>query len=474
MSTGRKKRLFMVLIVSYLAFLLVTQLFYDSQIIMRTSFAADKENRKFQRRESLPIPIPILLQHRPASFQFSTSTKSDFDSKNLCNWTLKNEMQYENLTQKFNRPSTGRYFQYFTENVYIYSIYLDDRDTLLGPELRAIAIAKKPIPIQCNFQLFQNETFAKVKATWYEITERHNTDYGSYIINCQLPIAQENSCYSSQILSQVILTYQNISRSFLIEIQNHSEFHKFSLCIPPIYGTMYDSSAVIEFVEFNRLLGVTNFEFYVYKNVKKTLKKTLEMYAKEGLVNFRTWNLPIKPFHIWYYGQLAAIHDCLYRSIGRSEWVGFHDLDEFIIPQIENISNWTEMLKIFSFNQTFAGLKFATFYFPLNRSISMNNFELRSLKLKKRIATNADVKLTKCLVRPEKIFSMGIHHISKKFRDDFEIFSFPSEIAAIHHYRICRSFCSQFINSNVTQKYQKNLSAAAKKIHLQFQKFYVS
>ena len=78
----------------------------------------------------------------------------------------------------------------------------------------------------------------------------------------------------------------------------------------------------------------------------------LEAYRRDGLVTVVPWSLPLT-VDVWpprrdvvpgihYFGQLAALNDCLYRCLGRSSLAVFTDLDEILVPRAER--DWTAML----------------------------------------------------------------------------------------------------------------------------------
>ena len=75
------------------------------------------------------------------------------------------------------------------------------------------------------------------------------------------------------------------------------------------------------------------------------------MYTKLGDVDVLPWHVPIhvdswppnrRPSEVWYFGQLAALNDCLLRYKHRARYLVFSDLDEFIVP-LED-TNWRQLV----------------------------------------------------------------------------------------------------------------------------------
>ncbi|RUS73384.1 hypothetical protein EGW08_018862, partial [Elysia chlorotica] len=103
-------------------------------------------------------------------------------------------------------------------------------------------------------------------------------------------------------------------------------------------------------LEFNKILGADRFVFYNY-STGSNVDQVLQKYIKSGDVTVLPWNLPVRvdtwppskqPSDVWYFGQLAALNDCLLRNRHRARYIVFSDLDEFIVPLKD--SNWTELI----------------------------------------------------------------------------------------------------------------------------------
>lgn len=88
---------------------------------------------------------------------------------------------------------------------------------------------------------------------------------------------------------------------------------------------------LIEFIELNSMMGITEFTFYLAETVDQ-IRCLLQSYSKfnsKVRVTVLKWNLPF--YDIWYRGQLSAVNDCLYRVMYKNDHVLFIDLDEFIV-----------------------------------------------------------------------------------------------------------------------------------------------
>jgi len=80
-----------------------------------------------------------------------------------------------------------------------------------------------------------------------------------------------------------------------------------------------------EWIEYHLAAGIEH--FFLYEKLSRDdFHIVLQPYIARGVVTlFADWpNIPLSP---------TADHDCILRSIGRFEWVGFMDADEFVVAQ---------------------------------------------------------------------------------------------------------------------------------------------
>eukprot|EP00475_Leptophrys_vorax_P004994 TRINITY_DN13003_c0_g1_i1.p1 TRINITY_DN13003_c0_g1~~TRINITY_DN13003_c0_g1_i1.p1 ORF type:complete len:423 (+),score=87.75 TRINITY_DN13003_c0_g1_i1:183-1271(+) len=162
--------------------------------------------------------------------------------------------------------------------------------------------------------------------------------------------------------------------------------HELAICVPPVRGDRYDFMFV-QWMEFYRLMGVTKFFIYDFAP-SETLSKWLLHYNSSGVIELIDFKLPsckdlqAKGFplgnssceahslqfdYIHYFGQLAAVQDCLYRTLGAARWTAFIDMDEFLVPRssqahrlVDFLNETTQSLQIPS--SEFAGFEFTNVY----------------------------------------------------------------------------------------------------------------
>lgn len=207
----------------------------------------------------------------------------------------------------------------------------------------------------------------------------------------------------------------------------------FCICVPPLFGYI-PSTTLIQFIELSTLLGANHIVFYIH-NVSGELRRVLKYYEQQGIATAISWTLPLTDNQIWNHGQLLAINDCLYRSMHRFKYVAFNDLDEFIVPK-GGITNWLDMIQNFHVNSSqsqYCGYTFQSAFFdPISSSARL----LYDLESDLRSKAFSKVR-SKVMVMPDRIFELGIHHISRPIDRTRTIYYVNNTQAYIHHYRQC-------------------------------------
>lgn len=120
--------------------------------------------------------------------------------------------------------------------------------------------------------------------------------------------------------------FRNMYYSWLIKTdkpkRDAKRKHHISLCI------MFKDEApyLREWIEYHLMVGVDH--FYMYDNNSSDgYKSVIESYLDEGLITLIPW--PEE------HAQVKGYEDCIRRFQGESDWIGFIDVDEFLVPVAE-------------------------------------------------------------------------------------------------------------------------------------------
>lgn len=95
----------------------------------------------------------------------------------------------------------------------------------------------------------------------------------------------------------------------------------------------------------------------------------------------------------------------------------------------------------------YAGYSFQSAFFDplLSGLISHVMYDLES---DLRTKTFSKVR-SKVMVRPEAIFELGIHHVSRLVSEDLTVYHVPTDVAFVHHYRKCISEFDPLMNCQI-------------------------
>lgn len=374
-------------------------------------------------------------------------------------------------------------FEKVSDGLHIFSAYFDERLPINYIRILGIVKTNKgkvdPKLFRNNFCMFKldtadnSTTFVTVAMTFYEMCENHKRVYGGWIMSCEVPPSIRNVPKSLRIYS---------GRGNVTDLRNSKEFCvrsygknidkrklSYGVCVPPIYGQVKPKE-VIEFIELNRILGAEKFIFYVElseSTISLDVQRVLRYYSSLNIVHLIDWPLPIRTELIWYHGQSLAINDCLYRHMNDFDHLLFVDLDEFIVPQ-KDMSTWDEIMTQLEKNDAnsffqASGFSFWSTYFSPDFSRKVFSSEMGTVSRTNR-TRYFSYRRTKVIVRPDRVFEMGIHHVSRSWPDsrNYTVWTVPTKIAFIHHYRTCvREFgipCSVVIpDYTVATKYGQQI-----------------
>lgn len=120
------------------------------------------------------------------------------------------------------------------------------------------------------------------------------------------------------ILARVLQPYYTMLYSIY---SPHVSKKKYSVSICAIFRD--EGRYLEEWIEYHRIIGIEH--FYLYNNFSKdNYKDILDPYIQEGIVTLTDWEIP--------QGQMKAYADCVEKYSSETNWIGFIDLDEFVVP----------------------------------------------------------------------------------------------------------------------------------------------
>ncbi|XP_053390586.1 beta-1,4-galactosyltransferase galt-1-like [Mercenaria mercenaria] len=300
-------------------------------------------------------------------------------------------------------------------------------------KVRVIGVSKiKYATVHCLMSYASQFESIHNEATVVLIQDHKNLTYNVAFILCEL--------YRLDVPEAVSILKGSSSEkaSNILPVRRKQTNHHdrmFSLCLSPLHSRFNDKLKLVEWIELNMILGVDKIIVYV-QNCSNDVMQTLKIYESKGAVDIMNWSLPKditnkRKKNLHYYGQLAAINDCLYRNRGLSLYTAAFDIDEYIIPQLDEDVTWLDMLSrlpkanAYIFRNSFF-LRNETGKFISQMPITTSNFRRENFIYWPR-------RRSKFIARTDAIYTTDIHFIREMNGNQHAV---DPNIGLLHHYRV--------------------------------------
>ncbi|GFS16549.1 UPF0392 protein F13G3.3 [Elysia marginata] len=373
-----------------------------------------------------------------------------------------------------------------TATLYVYSAILDDNQVVL------IALKTRRVSIEGLFcaYLYSTEEGVQqlraehvVEATVRDINEHHDKRYTAAFITCalkhrgagtkdkrqswifeagintptkvrlvdirsgagkplaELPVESDRRCLSGD-RSNVVSQTDERSGPEKDEVKV-----EFTVCSSTVHSNYSNVAQLVEMLEMSRLLGAGRVVLYnnsIAPNVDAVLRMYIHQHqlGRDSLeVKVHPWKLPtlMRDDNLHYFGQMAAINDCLYRYKHSSTYMVFTDVDEYIIPR--QTANWTGLVTTArSRHPGSVGFLFRNTIFRLQWDSPAQGFQTAAEKYKSAILGHTlredyifpEEVRSKLIVDPQATAEMGIHYA---WKISGKTYSVPPEEGLVQHYR---------------------------------------
>ncbi|KAM4695901.1 glycosyltransferase family 92 protein F13G3.3-like [Rhinophrynus dorsalis] len=330
---------------------------------------------------------------------------------------------------------------------FIITPYYDIRGT---ETLRTIAIVhhKDVTDLYCLFFCSTSQGGTAVKAQVEIHSDRCGFPYGTADILCPKP----PSC-SPNYVAFFRETRQDNDPLTVFEIKNLTSqiiTSNFTVCISTMFGNYSNLLLFIQSLEMYKILGAQKVTVY-RNNCSDLMDKALQYYRSEGFIeivdwpidsylNVSTkWHYSFEAKDIGYYGQIAALNDCVYRNMYSSRFLLLNDLDEIILPV--KYQDWNKMMEALEVKYPGAGVfLFDNHVFP--RTVFDSHFNITQWQslpgdnilqhIYREPMPNTPFNNRKMIINPRKVIQTSVHFILKATAQSVQI---KSDIALLHHCR---------------------------------------
>ena len=366
---------------------------------------------------------------------------------------------------------------------YVYSAYFDAR---LGRKIvRVIAATrtKSPDKVWCKFHTTGSDSPSPIlPASVTVIRENWNLKYSAVFVICPLPPPMAGAPSASVSASaedsvppslSVIASDNDTNTPPANQLpvlntrvgNSNVESGSLGVCVKPIHFSFSKTLELVEFIELNRLLGVSHFTFY-NDTMSPEVSCLLRRYEAQGLVEVLPWKLNMRSqTEIRTEGLFAALNDCLYRNMYKFQYLMLIDFDEFVIPRhnrtIPEMLHFVDEQKAKGaiassgggspslsrikssklsnqLQRTTSSYSFqnAFFYLQFGDDDEAGTSDLRVLrKTRRKSKFNPQKQRSKYICIPRNVKEAGNHFIWE-FVEGYNL-NVPTSVGFLHHYRVC-------------------------------------
>lgn len=299
------------------------------------------------------------------------------------------------------------------------------------------------------------QTTAQVSDWCLRLAEYTGKPFAACFIDCKLPLDFTPSFVSLQgnhVLKDGSIEAFTKSGGNILPIVNNApegagsaQTFKLGACVKTISPGYRKPSYIVQFLEYNLMMGVQHFTIYLNSTDRAT-NCILDSYVKQGVVEVVDMFLELDESQVGQSAGGVAGYDCSYkRRHTYQHMVYFLDWDEYIVPH-NGADNFLEVIETAAQHRNVSGPEVAAYVFqnaffiipedaPHALGADWDNPLPCIVDRHSRVYPHDGVgSRSKCIHVPRHILEPGIH-VPEKIVDGKLSVHVDPEIAVIHHYR---------------------------------------
>ena len=257
-----------------------------------------------------------------------------------------------------------------------------------------------------------------------------------------------------------------------VQIPPREEHNEFGVCVPAAYGTV-PLTRFVEWVEFYRLFGVTEFNVY-NSTMTSELQDAFKYYQSMGLLNVLPLSTPLEGnmSHVAVeLSEFASMNDCMMRNMYNYKYMVLVDFDEFIIPSKDD--SYAGLLRRIDKAEKLAHAWYSysfrnAYHFDQYPEDETQPWYLHTMRYRFHQEPSKHLFRCKSFIDPRTCLSTFHHYCMIRFDGLGENWTVDvnTELALSHHYRSCEFEtrwavnCKRYIDSSddVVFKYRDRLN----------------
>lgn len=298
-------------------------------------------------------------------------------------------------------------------------------------------------------------------------TQNHFTSrYTAVFILCLLKPAQDVP-YAITIFGNA-----NVNKSSnevkVKKILSDSIERNFTVCVSPLHMHYNETDRLLEWLNIHTILGVEKVFIYVH-SCSPEVAKILEVFQFKRFVEIINW--PLSGYlciphskaekFLHYCGQIVALNDCLYRSKVYSTYIAVLDIDEFIIPHMEEDMTWLDMMRRLPESDVFI-FRHALYY----GEIPVSNMLITQTFFSRQMLPNVPYERSKYIAFTDSVIIAGVHFPKEILGKDYTV---NTRVGLLHHYRQqpASTYQEGHVLDDVMKKYAGKLQIKNRTVKIQ-------
>ncbi|XP_035713768.1 uncharacterized protein LOC110857407 isoform X1 [Folsomia candida] len=339
------------------------------------------------------------------------------------------------------------------DGLHVYSAFFGNNNTR---KLIIIGIdkSKSERKLECGFHQSSASILADAhtNATKRNSADGYNTGlkYCPIFIECDIPEDIQHPNYVSINVFDAPLNDSDRRNILKIHYPPERPIYNISACLQPLYTnenvTMINPLRLIEWLEFQLMMGVQHFTFYNI-SAHPIISKVLKSYKEVSII---PWNIPFTARNeIRARGQYIQANDCSHRHRGVSRFVVTLDYDEFLIPNqnisdnflplfehildLDEIKNGQKLVTSLLFHADFS---FTTW--PMGANISSQYYNTNFLRIP-TMTNFIQSGQAKFVQLPEHVVESGVHFVKQGVPGSRQYVA-ERNLGRYLHFRECTEF----------------------------------
>jgi hypothetical protein len=309
----------------------------------------------------------------------------------------------------------------------IYSAYFDDRLNAMGSECPKNYTCLGSVKIVSLFQNIVDQTQLECNIVYEDgyvdtlglsfyipiIDDNRINSHRTRVISCILrylkkPISVAITAKNTAYINKTELVPIRFPKEWNITRRSAPQKDELIICYTQLWNNYGNTLRIVEFVEFQKILGAS--KFYIYnQSITEEVDKVLRYYTEHSNFTVLPWNFSGESEKNFYdNAKTAVINDCYYRAsfIDNVKYIGMMDIDEILIP-LDGNKNLLDFLK----NQDRAYTNSFVFrhVFMLSPEKSTNNSLLYTQFYSKKSQVLPYNQRSKMVAKGKKLISIAQH-----------------------------------------------------------------